>query len=450
MTTLAGAYAPEMTLAETAGRIGRVLDAAEAASPVDAVVAVTRELGIALGATVVSLLIADLSGRGLVRLAHVPLQPLDEDRGSGMLAPGERRDSGESATRLPFDGGPAEQAVRTQTVQVLAPSEPHRDSAPAGQWTVLAPVTERGEVIGLLELRLPEEPGRDTVAEIARLAHLLAFVLIANRRHTDLFEWGQRSRQSSLSAEIQQRLLPGPRTCEAGAFTLAAWLEPAADIAGDTFDYSLARDLLHLSMTDAMGHGVAAALTATLCLGGLRGARRQGASLLEQATATNAVLAENAVGSGLDDFVTGLIGRLDLHLGVLELVNAGHVAPYLARDGAVTMVHLPADIPFGLFPETTYRSTPLRLEPGDRVVVVTDGMLERNAAGTDLSAAIHETSALHPREAVRGLADSVLRATGHDLKDDATVMLLDWHGHHDLERSAASGADTRRAGDPVA
>jgi serine phosphatase RsbU (regulator of sigma subunit) len=274
----------------------------------------------------------------------------------------------------------------------------------------------------------------------------LAFVLIANRRHTDLFEWGQRSRQSSLSAEIQQRLLPGPRTCEAGAFTLAAWLEPAADIAGDTFDYSLARDLLHLSMTDAMGHGVAAALTATLCLGGLRGARRQGASLLEQATATNAALAENAVGSGLDDFVTGLIGRLDLNMGVLELVNAGHVAPYLARDGAVKMVDLPADIPFGLFSETRYRSTPLRLEPGDRVVVVTDGMLERNAAGTDLSAGIHETIALHPREAVRGLADSVLRATGHDLKDDATVMLLDWHGRHDLERSAASGADTRRAG----
>ena len=50
----------------------------------------------------------------------------------------------------------------------------------------------------------------------------------------------------------------GPQTCEAGAFTLAGWLEPAAGIAGDTFDFSLARDVLHLSLTDAMGHGVAA------------------------------------------------------------------------------------------------------------------------------------------------------------------------------------------------
>ena len=82
-------------------------------------------------------------------------------------------------------------------------------------------------------------------------------MVIANRRHTDLYEWGQRTRPLSLSAEIQHRLLPGPQTCEAGAFTLAGWLEPAAGIAGDTFDFSLARDLLHLSMTDAMGHGVA-------------------------------------------------------------------------------------------------------------------------------------------------------------------------------------------------
>jgi hypothetical protein len=52
-----------------------------------------------------------------------------------------------------------------------------------------------------------------------------------------------------LSAEIQHRLLPGPQTCEAGSFTLAGWLEPAAGIAGDTFDFSLARDVLHLSLT---------------------------------------------------------------------------------------------------------------------------------------------------------------------------------------------------------
>jgi serine phosphatase RsbU (regulator of sigma subunit) len=71
-------------------------------------------------------------------------------------------------------------------------------------------------------------------------------------------------------------------------------LEPAANVGGDTFDYGLGRDVLHLSITDAMGHGVASALIATLCVGSLRNTRRQGASLLEQAAAANTALSEYA------------------------------------------------------------------------------------------------------------------------------------------------------------
>ena len=159
---------------------------------------------------------------------------------------------------------------------------------------VLAPVTERGEALGLLRLTLPAEPPTAVLAQIARIGHVLAFVVIANRRHTDLFEWAQRSTSFSLPAEIQRRLLPAAFTCEAGAFVLSAWLEPAATIGGDTFDYSLARDALHLSMTDAMGHGVASALTATLCVGSLRNTRRAGGSLLEQAEVANRALLEHA------------------------------------------------------------------------------------------------------------------------------------------------------------
>ena len=121
------------------------------------------------------------------------------------------------------------------------------------------------------------------LAEVAFAAHALAYVVIANRRFTDLFEWGQRSVPLSLAAEIQHRLLPGAYTCEAGQFTLAGWLEPAGNVGGDTFDFALERDMLHFSMTDAMGHEVAAALLATLMVGGLRNARRAGVGLAEQA-----------------------------------------------------------------------------------------------------------------------------------------------------------------------
>lgn len=193
--------------------LSRVLDAAENASPVEAVEAVTRELGASLGATMVSFLIADLSGRALVRLSHG--SQADEARGGHRSDGAGKRDSADSADSasvLPFDGGPVEQALRTQTVRVLTPGDDSRveGGGTAGQWKVLAPVTERGEVIGLLEMFLPSAPGAEVVAEIARTAHLLGFVVIANRRHTDLFEWGQRSTPYTLPAEFNGGCCPRP------------------------------------------------------------------------------------------------------------------------------------------------------------------------------------------------------------------------------------------------
>src|SRR6185436_1888553 len=112
--------------------------------------------------------------------------------------------------------------------------------------------------------------------------------------------------------------------CEAGQFTLAAWLEPAGDIAGDTFDFSLERDTLHLSMTDAVGHGVEAAMLATLLVGGLRNARRAGFGAAEQARVASIALAEHAH-SG--EFVTGQLVRVDLDAEEAVVVNAGHPPP---------------------------------------------------------------------------------------------------------------------------
>jgi serine phosphatase RsbU (regulator of sigma subunit) len=170
--------------------------------------------------------------------------------------------------------------------------------------------------------------------------------------------------------------------------------------------------------------------------------------LVEQAVSANAAVAEHDAGGGLDDFVTGLIGRLDLVTGVLHLVNAGHVTPYLARDGEVTSVTPPVNLPFGIFADTVFHDFELALQPGDRVVFVTDGMLERNAARIDLPAAILASAALHPREAAAALADSVLAATGHALSDDATVLCLDWHHGHGQKRHTSEGADVMRASSP--
>ena len=79
-------------------------------------------------------------------------------------------------------------------------------------------------------------------------------------------DWAQDTAPFSLAAEIQRRLLPGWYTCETDRFTVAGWLEPANAVGGDTFDYSLNRDTLHLSVTDAVGNDVNAALLASVLL----------------------------------------------------------------------------------------------------------------------------------------------------------------------------------------
>ncbi|WP_236647403.1 MULTISPECIES: SpoIIE family protein phosphatase [Micromonospora] len=97
-----------------------------------------------------------------------------------------------------------------------------------------------------------------------------------------------------------------------------------------------------------------------------------------------------------------------------------------------------------MFPGIGYRAGEITLRPRDRLVVVTDGMRERKAAGLDLPAKLREMTGLHPREAVRSLADAVLEVAGPVLADDAALLILDWHNGHSEERSADAGADQAR------
>ena len=92
-------------------------------------------------------------------------------------------------------------------------------------------------------------------------------------------------------------------TIEADELTIAGWLEPAHDAGGDTFDYSLDREYLYASITDAMGHGMEAALLATVAVGSLRNSRRALLSAAEQSNATNDALRSSI---RADQFVTGL------------------------------------------------------------------------------------------------------------------------------------------------
>ena len=398
--------------------VGALLEAAEAAAPAEGVDAVARILARMLGAREVSFLIADISGESLIRLTR---------------APGRKAPVRDAEERLPLHDSVQGTALRRQEVQ--------REEGPDGVW-VYAPVTQRGEAVGILELLLPGpvEPG--VVDAVAKAAHALAFVVIADRRYSDLYEWGQRSSPLVLAAEIQRRLLPASYTCEASQFSLSGWLIPANEAGGDTFDYILDRGTLHLSITDAMGHGVQAAQLATLAVASLRNSRRRGLGVLELAREASRAVAEHARD---DQFVSGQVLRVDLATGRLELVNAGQPAPMLVRDGTVVHLDVEVDPVFGVLPDLPYRLQVFDLLPGDRLVLVTDGMYERSAAGADVDALLLTLHDQHPREAVQALTSAVLQVTQGQILDDATALVLDWYGGPTRDRGSDAGASAELA-----
>ncbi|MFC4909762.1 PP2C family protein-serine/threonine phosphatase [Actinomadura gamaensis] len=400
--------------------LGGMLAAAEDAAPVDSLDVVARALRERFGANEVSFLFTDLVGRQLVRVS-------EDDAARG----------GRSAERVPLAGSDYEKVLRAQ--------RPLRVPGEGDKGRVIAPVTNRGDPIGLLEATLPALDDR-LVEEIAEAAHALAYIVITDGRFTDLYHWGRRTTPTSLAAEIQHQLLPDAACCEAANLTFAATLMPADGIGGDTYDYALDRETLHVSITDAMGHDVDSALMATVLVAALRNARRAGAGIGEQARmAHHALLAH-----GREGLATGQLLRVSLDGSAVEVVNAGHPLPRLLRDGEVERVQLRADLPFGIDPpdgtDDPYRVQYLDLHPGDRLLLLTDGLEDRNASSVDLDGLLRDTRGQHPREVVQIITGAVAHACAGELQDDATVVCLDWFGPRPTRRHTAGGSRSTASG----
>jgi serine phosphatase RsbU (regulator of sigma subunit) len=278
----------------------------------------------------------------------------------------------------------------------------------------------RGRVNGvLIAFGRAVEP----LTEMARQAS--AAITLADR-YTDVFAMAQRRKQPKAAAEIQQSLLP-PRIVRVTGGEIAGNVLPSYEVAGDWFDVIENADGIWIAVADGLGGSTRAAASSAVALGALRASRRSGADIGEALIVMHQTLREMP---GPRAEMTAVAARWDPATKQLTTANCGHVAPLILRgDGAVE--HLEATPAHGLGgrarPRPVERST--SLDPGDRLVMVSDGVISsgEGKAGLGVDGLVHsalrserETAA----DTVREIHKAVLAASDGELADDATALCL--------------------------
>jgi hypothetical protein len=375
-------------------------------------------------------------GGATVFLADVRQQRLVPLPDPATWHPGVRADAG----ALEVEGTLAGWAYRTLSLRVTT-----------GPDLVLwLPLVDGVERIGVLRVTAEAVSAAD-VARCRALATLVALVLVSKSAVSDALAAMVRSRPMSLQAELVWAFMP-PRTIGTRDVTSTAVLEPAYEVGGDAFDHSLAGGRLHMAVVDAMGHDLASGGTCAVALAGFRAARRSGAGLVDMVRVVDRTLARWIP----DRLLTTVLADLDTTTGAVAWVNCGHPPPLLIRrqkvvPGAFERV---PDVPLGLGGlghdggPTVHRT---QLEPGDRLLIHTDGVTEaRSGVGRQfgeqrlIDTIVRATAAGEPApEALRRLVHAVVEHQDYRLHDDATILLAEWHP----DRSAPDGDDPRH---PVA
>ncbi|MFF7974346.1 SpoIIE family protein phosphatase [Streptomyces sp. NPDC007905] len=326
-------------------------------------------------------------------------------------------------------GGDVVSVEGTLPGRVFASNRPQGGGGPdhAGWWVPILDGTER---LGVLRADLTD--GAD-LEQLKTVASLVGMLVVSKRPSSDAAARLSRTQTMNVAAELQWNLMP-PRAFANRDVVIAAAMEPVYELGGDAFDYAIAAGTVHLAVFDAMGHDSHAGLAANLAVAACRSQRRQGADLATTGERIEQVLVSHF---GHDRYVTAILANLNARTGRFSWINRGHLPPVLIRGGRwTTTLSCPPAHPLGT--ELNLGATLCReqLEPGDRVLLYTDGITEaRDSRGrafglsqfTDFIIR-HHADGLPVPETLRRLMRAVLDHHGGELGDDATVVCLEWRG----------------------
>jgi len=273
----------------------------------------------------------------------------------------------------------------------------------------------------LLSIGAPAHPLEDIAKQGA------AALELAND-YTDIIEAARRRKPTTAAAEIQQNLFP-PRLSRIAGGELAGGLLPTYEVGGDWFDFVENRDGAWLAIADGAGTGPTSAGLGAMALGALRAARRSDLTLVEAVRSMHEVIR----GLGNREFyVTALIARWQAATKTLSWINCGHPNAYVV-DVEGTLRPLKGAVHPALGdPDEDLDPAPTdtRLARGERLILITDGVLERRIKGggrfgaDGLQAAV--TRAARPTAAATTMAiqRAVTDSWKDPLQDDATVVVL--------------------------
>lgn len=349
------------------------------------------------------------------RLAAVQVEELDMPSNDPLLAYMIQSASAVEIARLQMDS-PTLERLRAAGVRVSVP------------------LVSQGELIGLLNLgeRLSEQEYSTDDQRLlnnlaAQAAPALRVAQLAYQQQVQARERERMEQELRVARFIQQNLLPRQLPQMPG-WQIAAHWQPAREVSGDFYDFiELSDGRMAFLVADVTDKGVPAALVMATTRSLLRSTAERFASPGMVLERTNNLLHPDIPAKM---FVTCVYGVLDPQTGEITIANAGHNLPFQhTRDGFIE--HRATGMPLGLMPGMTYPEVHFRLEPGDTLLLTSDGLIEAHNPAREMFG-FERVKTLVDVHADEDLIQKIMldfnSFTGpdHEQEDDLTLMTLSY------------------------
>jgi sigma-B regulation protein RsbU (phosphoserine phosphatase) len=295
---------------------------------------------------------------------------------------------------------------------------------------MVAPIISNEEVIGVFDLESDElnAYAKDDLEVLGLLASQVAIIIEKVMLHDQLIEKQRLETQLEVARQVQLELLPA-RDPQLEGFDISAYNFPTEEVSGDYYDWvRIYDDQIGIVIADVSGKGVPAALLMAFLRASLRAATHIGYAPHISMSKVNYLLWESIE---RNQFVTAFYGILDSANRTLAYCNAGHNPPFLMEADGKVHFEERGGVPLGMFRDTRYYEYFATIEPGQVLVLYTDGVTEAMNRALDeygrdrLVEAVRQCRHLGAREMIDFIHRDVLNWTeGLGATDDVTFFII--------------------------